>query len=72
MVTDEGLNRVPGSVLVIGEGIAGQLGLGIDVSEKSKPAVVPDLGNVIEIAAGGMHSICLSSDNKVCRMFILQ
>ncbi|CAH1396649.1 unnamed protein product [Nezara viridula] len=64
-IAEEGLNRVPGCVLVIGEGIAGQLGLGIDISEKSKPAVVPDLNNVIEIAAGGMHSICLTADSKV-------
>ena len=52
-----------GVVLAVGMGDVGQLGLGPDVEEKTRVALVPDLPeNIVTIAAGGLHSIC--SDKK--------
>ncbi|KAG5895448.1 hypothetical protein JTB14_001325 [Gonioctena quinquepunctata] len=54
-----------GLVLVTGAGDVGQLGLGPDVLEKSRPALV-NLGHVIvDICAGGMHTVCLTKEGKV-------
>ena len=55
-----------GVALTLGEGDVGQLGLGPDVMERVKPALVPELPeNTIQICAGGMHTICLSADGEV-------
>jgi len=55
----------PASVYAFGDGISGQLGLGPDVTEKGRPALISTLKNIIEVEAGGMHSVCLTSDFKV-------
>lgn len=55
-----------GVVLVCGQGDVGQLGLGPDVTEKMKPFPIPNLKDVVSIAAGGMHSICLTKNGEVC------
>lgn len=55
-----------GLVLTVGQGDIGQLGLGEDVLEKSRPGIVasiPDL--VVSVAAGGMHSVCLTVKGEV-------
>ncbi|XP_073987675.1 regulator of chromosome condensation-like [Rhodnius prolixus] len=57
--------RKPGTVLVMGDGIAGQLGLGTEITEKPRPAELPNLNNIIDVQAGGMHTVCLTSDFKV-------
>jgi len=57
----------PGIVLAIGEGDTGQLGLGPDVMERSKPARVDLPADVIHICAGGMHSVCLTVGGEVSR-----
>ncbi|KAK9510044.1 hypothetical protein O3M35_004917 [Rhynocoris fuscipes] len=57
--------REPGKVLVMGDGVAGQLGLGVDVTEKPRPSEVASLDNIIDVQAGGMHTVCLTSDFKV-------
>ncbi|XP_066587817.1 regulator of chromosome condensation-like isoform X2 [Prorops nasuta] len=44
---------IPGLVLTFGQGDVGQLGLGEDVMEKMKPAIVSQLTDIIAIAAGG-------------------
>jgi len=55
----------PGFVLAIGEGDTGQLGLGPDVLDRSKPAHVDLPAAVIQICAGGMHSACLTVGGEV-------
>ena len=55
----------PGFVFAIGEGDTGQLGLGPDVLDRSKPAQVNLPADVIQICAGGMHSVCLTVTGEV-------
>lgn len=58
-------------VYVFGEGTAGELGLGtaknaIDVKRpRLNPSLAADTVGVVQIAAGGMHCIALTHDNKV-------
>ncbi|MCL4134366.1 UNVERIFIED_CONTAM: hypothetical protein GTU68_031793 [Idotea baltica] len=54
-----------GLVLTVGTGDIGQLGLGPDIEEKSRPCVIPSLAEVVAIAAGGLHSLCLTKEGKV-------
>ncbi|XP_046387227.1 regulator of chromosome condensation-like [Ischnura elegans] len=58
-------SRPGGQVLSMGQGDVGQLGLGPDVMEKGRPTVVPDLSDVIEACAGGMHTVCLTKNGEV-------
>lgn len=54
-----------GVVLTCGMGDVGQLGLGEDVEEKTRPGLVPDLENIVAVAAGGLHSVVVDKDGKV-------
>lgn len=54
-----------GVVLVTGAGDVGQLGLGPDVVEKTRPALVNLENEVVDVCAGGMHTVCLTKDGKV-------
>ena len=55
-----------GSVLSLGTGDTGQLGLGENILERTKPALVKGVdGKVMIVAAGGMHTICLTTDGVV-------
>ncbi|KAI8912825.1 regulator of chromosome condensation 1/beta-lactamase-inhibitor protein II [Gorgonomyces haynaldii] len=56
-----------GDVFVVGSGDCGQLGLGQDVLEKEKPALLSYFSdkNIVGIFAGGLHNICLSQDGKL-------
>lgn len=54
-----------GIILVFGQGDVGQLGLGEDVVEKMRPAVISALEDVISIAAGGMHNVCLRKNGEI-------
>ncbi|XP_050303935.1 regulator of chromosome condensation isoform X2 [Anthonomus grandis grandis] len=54
-----------GVVLVTGAGDVGQLGLGPDVLEKSRVALVNLDQEIVDIYAGGMHTVCLTSDGKL-------
>lgn len=55
-----------GAVYVLGTGDMGQLGLGGDNLEAKRPVKVPNLPiNCIQVAAGGVHSACLTKDGKV-------
>ena len=57
---------VTGVVLACGEGDVGQLGLGPDVMEKSRPALVSiDGQKIVSAVAGGMHTICLTNKGEV-------
>ncbi|XP_068993941.1 regulator of chromosome condensation isoform X1 [Neodiprion pinetum] len=57
--------QIAGSILSFGQGDVGQLGLGEDVHEKTRPAVIPEHEDIVDIAAGGMHNACLNKDGKV-------
>lgn len=54
-----------GVVLTVGMGDMGQLGLGPDVEEKTRPGLVPDLKDIVAVAAGGLHTVCLDKLGKV-------
>ncbi|KAF0299652.1 Regulator of chromosome condensation [Amphibalanus amphitrite] len=59
-------NSVPGAVLTVGEGDTGQLGLGPDTMDCKRVKLVPQLEkDVIDVYAGGMHTLCLTKDGKV-------
>lgn len=56
----------PGLVLAVGENLSNQLGLGSEIDNRKKPQLVKELpDDVIQIAAGGMHSACLTKDGTV-------
>lgn len=48
-----------------GQNEVGQLGLSEDVPEKTRPFLIPNVSNVVDIKAGGMHSLYLTNDGKV-------
>lgn len=54
-----------GFVLVLGQGDVGQLGLGEDVLERKKPAMVMLPEGTVQAVAGGMHTVCLSDTGNV-------
>lgn len=55
----------PGLVLTLGQGDVGQLGLGENVMERKKPALVPIPEDIVQAEAGGMHTVCLSKSGQV-------
>jgi regulator of chromosome condensation len=56
----------PGYVLSVGENLSNQLGFGLEVDNRKKPQLIKSLpSNVIQVAAGGMHSACLTEDGIV-------
>lgn len=54
-----------GSVLTVGQGDVGQLGLGENIMERKKPNQVWLPENIVDICVGGMHTVCLSEGGKV-------
>ena len=56
-----------GHVLVLGQGDVGQLGLGEDILERKKPAPVSLPEDIVQVAAGGMHTVCVSASGCVCK-----
>ncbi|XP_031320359.1 regulator of chromosome condensation isoform X6 [Camelus dromedarius] len=54
----------PGLVLTLGQGDVGQLGLGENVMERKKPALVPIPEDIVQAEAGGMHTVCLSKSGQ--------
>lgn len=54
-------------VLVFGSGDCGQLGLGDETWEASKPIANPFFSdkNIVQVAAGGLHSLALGADGRV-------
>ncbi|XP_058451450.1 regulator of chromosome condensation [Malaya genurostris] len=59
------LPKLSGNVLSCGQGEVGQLGLGEDIMEKTRPALVDGMKNVVDISAGGMHNLCLTRKGEV-------
>ena len=60
---------VSGAILTLGEGDTGQLGLGPDVMERTKPGKVNVPSPIIQVVAGGMHSLCLTSEGEVSEVY---
>ncbi|XP_037933707.1 regulator of chromosome condensation-like [Teleopsis dalmanni] len=56
---------IGGYALVCGAGEMGQLGLGVDVCERKRPAMLEKVPNVVDICAGGMHNLILTADGAV-------
>lgn len=52
-------------VLTVGFGDVGQLGLGPDVEEMTRLALVTHPEDIVAIAAGGVHTVCLDKKGKV-------
>ncbi|XP_031357251.1 regulator of chromosome condensation-like [Photinus pyralis] len=59
-----GLQR-SGVVLVTGAGDVGQLGMGSDILEKSRFSLVNMEHEIVDVCAGGMHTVCLTKTGKV-------
>ncbi|OWK13032.1 RCC1 [Cervus elaphus hippelaphus] len=57
--------KEPGMVLTLGQGDVGQLGLGENVMERKKPALVSIPEDIVQAEAGGMHTVCLSKSGQV-------
>lgn len=57
--------KTPGVLLTFGQGDVGQLGLGTNILERSRPALVPSVDDVIDLCAGGMHTVCLTESGEV-------
>ncbi|KAK3089922.1 hypothetical protein FSP39_007654 [Pinctada imbricata] len=55
-----------GLVLTCGEGDVGQLGLGEEIFERSRPAKVDVAGeDIVSVVAGGMHTVCLTNKGEI-------
>ncbi|XP_027720536.1 regulator of chromosome condensation isoform X2 [Vombatus ursinus] len=54
-----------GLVLTLGQGDVGQLGLGEDVMERKRPALVSMPEGIVQAEAGGMHTVCLGKSGQV-------
>ncbi|XP_053310425.1 regulator of chromosome condensation isoform X1 [Spea bombifrons] len=64
-VTHQSYGTVGGIVLTLGQGDVGQLGLGEDVMERKKPALVPLPEEIVQAEAGGMHTVCLGVSGNI-------
>lgn len=60
-------NTQVGSVFVCGMGDCGQLGLGEDILECTKPKLLKSLENeeIVDVYCGGMHAVALAKGGKV-------
>lgn len=65
LVSHRSHSKEAGLVLVFGMGDVGQLGLGEDVLERKKPALVSLPEKMVQVVAGGMHTVCLSDTGNV-------
>jgi len=59
------LDHQSGKVLSCGTGDFGSLGLGEDIQEKLRPAIVGTPEDAMAVCAGGMHTACIMKDGKV-------
>ncbi|KAM9319508.1 regulator of chromosome condensation isoform 1-T1 [Gastrophryne carolinensis] len=65
LVSHSSHTSVGGVVLTLGQGDVGQLGLGEDVMERKKPALVSLPEPIIQAEAGGMHTVCLGASGTM-------
>nr|XP_020464194.1 regulator of chromosome condensation [Monopterus albus] len=54
-----------GQVLVLGLNDVGQLGLGEEIAQRKKPALLSLPEKIVQVIAGGMHTVCLSDTGHV-------
>lgn len=56
-----------GNVLTIGQGDVGQLGLGEDILERKRGALIKDVDGVlfVQVVCGGMHSVAVTQSGEV-------
>ena len=60
------LPQKSGNLLVCGQNDVGQLGLNPDdVMEKTRPALVAEVTDIVDVKAGGMHSLCLTKSGEI-------
>merc|ERR1712013_312866 len=64
-LTSRAATRGFGHVLTVGQGDTGQLGLGEDIMEKTRPGLVKEVEDAVEVVAGGMHSVGLDKNGQV-------
>ena len=64
-LTSRAATRGFGHVLTVGQGDTGQLGLGEDIMEKTRPGLVKEVEDAVEVVAGGMHSVVLDKNGQV-------
>ena len=64
-LTSLAASRGSGHVLTVGQGDTGQLGLGEDIMEKTRPGIVKEVEDAVEIVAGGMHTVVLDKKGDV-------
>jgi len=64
-VSHDSHGATAGVLLTCGQGDVGQLGLGEDVMEKSRLALVDIPEPIIQVTAGGMHTVCLTETGQV-------
>ncbi|XP_039595900.1 regulator of chromosome condensation isoform X1 [Polypterus senegalus] len=64
-VSHKSHRTLPGQVLTLGQGDVGQLGLGVDVLERKKPALVSLPEEIVQAEAGGMHTVCLGKSGTI-------
>lgn len=65
LVSHRSHRKEVGQVLALGQGDVGQLGLGEDIIERKKPALVSLPEKTVQVIAGGMHTVCLSETGQV-------
>ncbi|XP_077151737.1 regulator of chromosome condensation isoform X1 [Ranitomeya variabilis] len=65
LVTHSSHKSAGGIVLTLGQGDVGQLGLGEDVMERKKPALVSFPEPIVQAEAGGMHTVCLGASGSI-------
>ena len=60
-------SQTEGILLTLGQGDMGQLGLGEDIMERRRPAVVKDLEDIPmrQVVCGGMHTVAMTTEGKV-------
>ncbi|XP_065186805.1 regulator of chromosome condensation-like [Sycon ciliatum] len=60
-------SRTEGTLLTLGQGDMGQLGLGEDIMERRRPAIVRELEDIPikQVVCGGMHTVALTTEGKV-------
>ncbi|KAH9523591.1 Regulator of chromosome condensation [Bulinus truncatus] len=64
-VSHDSHGSIQGVVLTCGTGDVGQLGLGEDITERTRLALVDIPDPVVQVCAGGMHTLCLTSTGQV-------
>ena len=65
-------NRGYGHVLTVGQGDTGQLGLGEDIMEKSRPGLITTLSDAVDIVAGNTIFQRECSSSKSLAFFLCQ